>query len=79
MSDSKKWIVTLSGDRPLKEVKKDLTKAGFKIDQTLDEIGSIIGSGGATVIKRVRSVPGVADVSQDEAIDIGPPDSPETW
>lgn len=79
MAENKKWVVTTSGDRPLSEVKEKLAEAGFSVDQVFDEIGSITGSGGDDVAERLRSVPGVTDVSPDSPIDIGPPDAPVTW
>lgn len=79
MPEDKGWIVTTSGDRPLYEVAKDLREAGFTVDNVLDEIGCIAGSASQDVVRRVRAIPGVADVSPDTPIDIGPPDSPVTW
>lgn len=79
MAETKKWVVTTSGDRSLSDVKKELTEAGFAIDQVLDEIGVITGSAGDDDAERLRSVPGVTDVSPDSPIDIGPPDEPVTW
>ena len=79
MADKKKWVVSISGDRPINEVKKKLTEAGFAVEQVLDEIGSITGSAGDSVAKSVRSIPGVADVAPETSIDIGPPDAPVTW
>ena len=79
MAESKTWIVTTSGDRPLSDVKKDLTKKGFVVGQVLDEIGCIVGEASDDDAKKLRSVPGVADVSPDQPIDIGPPDSDVTW
>jgi hypothetical protein len=79
MSESKRWIITTSGDRPLDEVKKELTGKGFAIGQVLDEIGCIIGEASDDTAKKLRAVPGVADVSPDEPINIAPPDSDITW
>lgn len=79
MSNNKRWVVTASGDRPLSEVRKDLADAGFEVDQVFDEIGSIVGSGDKDAAENFRTIPGVADVSPEEPIDIGPPDSPTTW
>jgi hypothetical protein len=73
------WIVTTSGDRPAKEVAKDLKAAGFSVGQILEEIGSIIGEADERVIDKVRSIRGVADVSREGEVDIGPPDAPTTW
>jgi hypothetical protein len=79
MPGSKVWIVTTSSERPMTEIAKDLEEAGFSIGQVLEEIGSITGEAGDETVGKVRSIAGVVDVSQDVPIDIGPPDSPETW
>jgi hypothetical protein len=80
MSKSKRWVVTTSGDRSLNEVKKNLKKAGFTIDQVLEEIGCITGAASDDVVRGLRAVPGVATVSAEAPpINIGPPDAPVTW
>jgi hypothetical protein len=79
MAKSKTWIVTTSGERPVADVAKDLRAKGFSVDQVLDEIGAITGAADDSVVPKLRAVKGVADVSPDTAIDIGPPDSPTTW
>lgn len=76
---TKTWVVTASGDRPLHEVAADLKKSGLKVGEVLNEIGSIIGEGGDDVARKARKVKGVADVSANVPIDIGPPNSSETW
>ena len=76
---SKGWIVTTSGERPAKDVAKDLRAKGFAVDQVLDEIGAITGAADDAVAVKLRAVEGVVDVSPDSAIDIGPPDAPTTW
>ncbi len=76
MAKGKRWIVTTSGKRSLKEVKKKLTESGFEVEQSLDEIGIITGRSKDDNVDKLRSVDGVADVSPDEQIDIGPPDAP---
>lgn len=78
MEQRKKWIITLSGDRPLDEVKQHLSGAGFSIEQVLDQIGSITGSAADHVAEQLRKTPGIADVSPDMDVDIGPPDKPIT-
>jgi hypothetical protein len=75
----KRWIVTTSGDRKIGDVKNDLAKSGFATDQVLGEIGSITGSAGDDVVEKLRAIPGVADVSPEISVDIGPPDAPVTW
>ncbi len=77
MAKKKTWIVTASGDQPIKEVKKNLTKTGFTVSQALDAIGVILGSADDEVVEKVRKLPGVADVSPEPPpINIGPPDAP---
>jgi hypothetical protein len=76
MAEKKNWIITTSGDRPLSAIKKELTKKGFSVGQVLEEIGCITGTAPADVVEKVRAIPGVADVSPDMPVDIGPPDAP---
>ena len=75
----KKWIVTMTGDRSLGDVKKKLTETGFSVEQVLDQIGSITGSASDEVAERLREIPGVADVSPDTDIQLPPSDEEETW
>jgi hypothetical protein len=79
MPQPRTWIVTTSGDRPLGEIANDLKRTGFSIGQVLSEIGAITGSASDDVVAKLRAIPGVADVSPDTPIDIGPPDAPITW
>ena len=72
----KRWIVTTTGKGSLEDVKKNLTKSGFSVDRVLNEIGVITGTSKDDDVERFRSVDGVADVSPDEDVDIGPPDAP---
>ena len=76
MAKRKRWVITTSGDRLLSDVRKDLIKSGFTVEQVLGEIGLIIGVAEDDVAERVRNVPGIIDVSPDEPVDIGPPDAP---
>lgn len=76
---SRRWVITVSGDRPINDVADDVAAAGFAIDQVLEVIGSITGSATDSVAEAVRAVPGVADVSPDQPVDIGPPDADPTW
>jgi hypothetical protein len=76
MADSHPLVITLSGERPLREVTADLEAAGLKIDQVLSEVGIVTGSAPAGAAARLRRVTGVADVSKDHGVDIGPPGSP---
>ena len=79
MAKKKRWVVTTSGDRSLNDIHKNLVESGFDVDQVLGEIGAITGAAGDEVAKRLRKIPGIADVSPEEPIDIGPPDAPVTW
>ena len=79
MPERKGWIITTSTDRSIKDIAKDLTDAGFSVGQVNEEINSISGAAADDTVKKVRSVAGVVDVSPDESVDIGPPDSPVTW
>jgi len=76
MTKGKRWIVTTTGKGSLEDVKKNLTRSGFSVDKVLGEIGVITGTSKDDDVERFRSVEGVADVSPDEDVDIGPPDAP---
>jgi hypothetical protein len=69
-------VITLSGDRAAHEVTADLRSAGLHVDHVLDVIGSVTGSSHPKGIARLRRVRGVADVSPDHPVDIGPPGAP---
>jgi hypothetical protein len=75
----KSWIVTTSSNRPIRDVAKDLEKAGFDVGNVNDEIQSISGAAADEVARKLRSVDGVLDVSPDAPVDIGPPDADDTW
>lgn len=75
----REWIVTLSGDRPIGTIAKELGTAGLTRQTVLKEIGSITGAASDKDVAKLRKVRGVADVSPSEQIDIGPPDSDKTW
>jgi hypothetical protein len=79
MAENKKWIVTTSGKRPIDEVVRDLKSAGFSVDQVLTEIGCVTGSADNDAVQKIRSIPGIQDISPESGIDIGPPDSDITW
>ena len=68
-------IVTLSSERAIKEVTRDLEAAGLHVEQVLDATGIVTGSADAKNIAKLRRVKGVADVSADNPVDIGPPDA----
>lgn len=68
-------IVTLSGARKIDDVTSDLRAAGLVVDQVLEETGIVTGTADAGTHARLRTIEGVADVSVDHPIDIGPPDA----
>lgn len=78
MTGETRWLVTVSPDRLLSDVARQLPGTGFAVVQVLDEIGCIIGKGGAEAADKVRGLPGVVDVSPDSPVDIGSPDAPTT-
>ncbi len=69
-------VITTSGDRSIHEVAADLRAAGFDVQQVLEQIGSITGSAHPGALEKLRGVEGVADVSADLPINIGPPGAP---
>jgi len=79
MAEQERWVVTLSKERSLSDLRQELTKAGFAVDQELEEIGVVTGRSDEAGVKKIRALRGVADVSKDSPIDIGPPGSPTTW
>jgi hypothetical protein len=72
----KAFVVTVSGNRPIADVKRDLSASGLEVEQVLDSIGSITGRAHPSAVRKLRSVMGVADVSEDHSVSIGPPDAP---
>jgi hypothetical protein len=80
MAAKKKWVITVSGERSITEVKKDITETGFDIAEVFSEIGSITGSASDTVAKKIRKITGVSDLSEEPGeFNIGNPDSGLTW
>jgi len=70
-------VIVASGDRPVHEVAGALRDAGFEVDQILHGINQITGRAAPALKKRLRTIRGVADVSDaHEDFDIGPPDAP---
>ena len=74
--ENQRLVITISGERSIHDVARDLRAAGLKIDHVLESVGSVTGSADAGAAGRLRSIPGVADVSPDHPVDIGPPDAP---
>lgn len=76
---TKAWIVTVSDTTPIDAVAKALAKAGLTKRQVLAEIGIVTGLADEADVAKLLRVSGVATVEPDTSIDIGPPDSSETW
>lgn len=70
------FVVTLSGSRPIQEMTEELAKEGFQVGNVLDAIGVVTGSADTDAVERLRGLSGVADISEDHPVDIGPPGSP---
>lgn len=68
-------IVTMSGERNVRDVVRDLKSAGLEVDQVLEETGIVTGTADSRTHARLRKIQGVADVSADHPVDIGPPDA----
>ena len=79
MAKKSRWVVTSAGNRPFAELRKDLEREGFQIDQALEAIGVFTGDSDDGVVQKLRKVKGVSDVSPEDRIDIGPPGSERTW
>jgi len=69
-------IVTVSKDRHVNDVVPELKAAGLQVEGVLDAIGVVTGRAAAKNIAALRKVRGVADVSSDHKVDIGPPGAP---
>jgi hypothetical protein len=69
-------IITVSKDHPILDVARDLKASGLEVEGILDAVGIVTGRAHPKSIARLRKVRGVADVSPDHKIDIGPPDAP---
>ncbi len=70
------WIVTASADRPAAAIADEIKAAGFTVTEVLEHTGNILVRGGPAAAAHVRSIRGVADVSPDHTVDIGPPGAP---
>ena len=69
-------VITVSGDRPLRSVVRDLKTSGLEAVQVLGAIGVVTGSAAPGKIAKLKKVSGVQDVSLDHKVDIGPPGAP---
>ena len=51
-------IVTLSGERKVRDVARDLRAAGLQVDQVLEETGIVTGTADSGTHARLRKIPG---------------------
>ena len=58
MAKTKVWIITTSGDRPIRNIAKDLADAGLIGGRVLAEVRCITGSAGDKVVAKLGKVPG---------------------
>jgi hypothetical protein len=70
-------VITLDGSRPMEEVRQDLLQAGFELNQSLDAINVLTGAHPDPA--KLKTIAGLADVSEDHPIQLPPPDSPTTF
>lgn len=75
-SEKQSFVVTLSGSRPIQQVASELSAQGFQVGSVLEQIGVITGSAHPSSLVRLRSHPGIKDISEDQPVDIGPPGAP---
>jgi hypothetical protein len=79
MVESKRWIVTASDGRDLKGIAGDLRQAGFQVDDILEPTGCITGSATHEVMEILDSIPGVVDVTAEDAVEVEPRDPSVAW
>lgn len=76
--DRTRWIVTLKDGEDLAQARDRLTEAGLAVGEAL-EIGVVIGTAGPRAASKLRAVPGVADVTKEGSVSVGPPGTPDSW
>ena len=69
-------VITVKSGHDIHAVATQLAQAGLQVQDTLEAIGSITGSAQDKDIARLKSVPGVADVSESAPIQLNPPGTP---
>lgn len=74
-SNSKIWLITLSGTHPIESVQSSLLTAGLQVQQVLKQIQVVIAEGSDEAAESIRGFPGIADVSENPSIGIAPPGS----
>lgn len=64
-------IISLSDNHPeIKEIVKNLSMEGFKVENVLMSIGVIIGESDASSVSRLMSIDGVASVEEAQEMNI---------
>ncbi len=74
-SPKKNLAITTGGERGIRDIAADLTKAGLQKCQVLEEIGLITGVATPASLAKLRQVEGVAAVEEEDVVSVGPPDS----
>jgi hypothetical protein len=59
-----------------KRVVTQAVAAGLAIEQELDALGIITGSGPGDIVEKLRAIPGVSSVERGREVKIPPPGSP---
>ena len=66
MPKGKRWNITTSGDRSIKEIQKELKGEGFSVDQVHEEVGGHNRRPRDAVAKKLKGIKGVSDVSPEK-------------
>lgn len=77
---SKTYIVSTDDTAPdrIAEIAHALREAGFHVTQQLDAIGVIVGSADDDTVDRVRGLPGVAAIEEEQSYQLPPSDDDAT-
>jgi hypothetical protein len=69
------WIISLALHQPMSPIALRVSQLGFVVQQQMEFAGVIVALGTDDQAEQARAIPGVADVSVDLPIDIGPPNA----
>lgn len=70
MSKSRDWLVSVDLDASFESIVKSLKEHGFEVSHALSEVGCITGKGSSALVKKLRDIPGVIDISEDFPVEI---------
>ena len=70
MSESKDWLVTVDLEASFDPIVQSLKEHGFEVSQALSEVGCITGKASASLVKKLRNIQGVIDISKDFPVEI---------